>query len=445
MNRPSLVPIIILASSIAAVAAPVGGDTSSKQLQVYPKNLARQHMGANLFIYDQATSAFKPTEAAAAWLDDDITTGWSPLAGKQDYLLALPEAEVVSNFSLSGKASQGTVTIYGSDEPAAPGAKSWVPLVRDVSFDSVNEKKLAKPFTRLSKYLLIETNIAEPSPIYSVNLFGERPATAYQLVKRDQPIDVKAIFGPFVNEQTALNFAGLDAGARVAFSTSSTTYTGWQKAIDSNPESSVSVAATKDDAGLVVKFAQRRAIKRVAALADTSAKGKLEVFISDLPDQSATASTTKPTEGVQPVAMTTNAPITQPVSLTGLTPAATLVFDGSAARANQDLTGIEGGALLLRWTPDNGTDALALREINAFGDFSLSDTGIQLTPEAIAELARDARDGKALADGKDGKGLAPVKELLPVGEGFNRKPPYLPPSLGFPPPVPPLLPPELSQ
>lgn len=444
MTRPSLAPIMILASSIAAVAATAGADPAAKQLQVYPKNLARQHLGANLFIYDTTTQAFKPTEAAAAWLDDDVTTGWAAMAGKQSYLLALPEPEVVSNFCISAKPAQGTVTIFGSDEPAAPGAKSWVPLVRDASLDSINEKKLERPFTRLSKYLLIETNIAEPGPIYSLYLYGERPAVAYQLVKRDQPIDVKAIFGPFVNEATAFSRAALYAGGRVAFSTDAASYTAWQKLIDENPESGVTIAPTKDDAGLVLKLADKQAITRLAALGTAGAKGKLEVFLSpSLPDQNSVASTA-PAEGVQPVASVTNAPITQPISLTGMTAAATLVFDGTTTRINQDLGSADAGAILLRWTPDNGTDSFTLREFNAFSGFSLGEYGLQLTPEAIAELARD---GKAIADGKDGKGLEPVKEMLPpVGEGFNRKPPYLPPSLGFPPPIPPpQFPPNLSE
>jgi len=155
MTRQPLAPIMILASTIAAFAAPMEGDPASKQLQVYPKNLARQHLGANVFIFDQNTHTYHPTEAAAAWLDGDVTTGWPLMAGKQQYLIALPEPEVVTNFAISTRPTQGTISLFGSDEPAAPDAKSWVPLVRDAAVDSVNDKKLAHPFSRLSKYILI--------------------------------------------------------------------------------------------------------------------------------------------------------------------------------------------------------------------------------------------------------------------------------------------------
>src|SRR5215213_5373015 len=123
MIRQSLV---VLTSSIAALAVAAGADPAAKQLQVYPKNLARQHLGANLFMFNQSSQTYSTTDAAAAWLDDDVTTGWPALAGKQYYLMALPEPEVVTNFALSTKSTGGTVTIYGGDEPAEPGAKSWV-------------------------------------------------------------------------------------------------------------------------------------------------------------------------------------------------------------------------------------------------------------------------------------------------------------------------------
>jgi|GEM_PF-860874 len=459
MTRQPLAPIIILASTIAAFAAPAGTDPATKQLQVYPKNLARHHIGANLFLFDATSQSYKPTEAAAAWLDDDVTTGWAALSGKQYYLLALPEPEVVTNFCLSTRPTTGTVTLYAADEPAAPGAKSWVPLVRDAAIETINEKKLARPFSRLSKYVLVETNIAEPGPIYSLYLYGERPSVAYQLIKRDQPIDVKALFGSYVNEQTAFSRAALYAGGRVAFATGGASYTSWQKLVDENPDSSIAITPTKDDAGVVLKFSDQQTITRLSLLTGSGAKGKLEVFlIPALPGQETIAAVTPapvtpataaaPTTGdapaVQPVANVPapviSAPLTQPVSLTGLTPAATFDLDGTEIRFSKDLTGGAAGAALLRWTPENGTDALTLREVNAFSGFSLAEYGLQLTPEAVAELARD---GKALADGKDAKALAPVGEGLdPVGEGFNRKPPYLPPSLGFPPPIPPRVPPR---
>ena len=67
-----------------------------------------EHLGANLLVFDTANQTFSPTEAAAAWLDDDIATGWPPLTGKQDYLLALPEPALVNNFFISARSTSQT-------------------------------------------------------------------------------------------------------------------------------------------------------------------------------------------------------------------------------------------------------------------------------------------------------------------------------------------------
>src|SRR3569833_4125174 len=96
-------------SSLALAADP---DPVTRQLQVYPKNLARQHVGSNLFLYNASNQTYVPTEASAAWLDDDVTTGWPVLAGKQHYLIALSEPELISNFSVSAKTADGTISLY---------------------------------------------------------------------------------------------------------------------------------------------------------------------------------------------------------------------------------------------------------------------------------------------------------------------------------------------
>src|SRR5947199_3385446 len=108
MTPKSLVPLAILATSIAAFAAPKEVEPAAKALQVYPKNLARQHLGANLFLFNAAAQTYATTEAAAAWLDDDVTTGWPVMAGKQYYLLALPEPAVLTNFAISARPASGT-------------------------------------------------------------------------------------------------------------------------------------------------------------------------------------------------------------------------------------------------------------------------------------------------------------------------------------------------
>lgn len=434
MNRPSPVPLMILVSTIAAIAAAAESDPAEQQLQVYPKNIARHHVGANLFLFDATSQSYMATEVAAAWLDDDINTGSAPVAGKQYYLLALPEPEVINNLALSTQGLKGKLMVYAGDEPSIPGAKSWQPIARDITIESIDGKKLAKPFNRLAKYVLLETDIVEAAPVHSLYLYGERPAVSFQLAKREQPIDTKAVFGPYINNLGAISTSGLYAGGRVAFSTEAGNYTAWQKAVDDNPESGVSLITSGDQAGMVLNFHDSRPVTRLSILAGNPSKGKLEVFVVPALPDAAVAAAPAPADGVQPVAnKKQSSAIAQPVELTGLTPAATFNFDGSNLRQSQDLTNVQGTALLLRWTPEFSGEAFVVKELNAFSDLSLADYALALSPDAIAELASDrSKDGKAFVDGKDGK--APLE---PVGELFPRKTPYLPPALGFPPPIPP--------
>src|SRR4051794_14185130 len=98
---------LLASAACATLAFAVDSDPAARQYQVYPKNLARQHIGSNLFVFNTTTQTYVPTEASAAWLDEDITTGWPVLAGKHHYLLALAEPELISNFSVSAKPSEG--------------------------------------------------------------------------------------------------------------------------------------------------------------------------------------------------------------------------------------------------------------------------------------------------------------------------------------------------
>jgi len=436
-KTPTLVFLVAAACSGLALAAE--SDPAAKQLQVYPKNLARQHLGANLFVFNPKNQAYVPTEAAAAWLDDDATTGWPALPGKQHYLVALPEPEFISNFSLSSQPSSGTVTLYAGDEPAVPGAKTWSALTGPVSIDSINDKKMGRPFNRLAKYVLIETNIADPGSIYSLNLYGDKPASSYSLRKRPQTIDSHAIFGAYVNQKTAFNLNGIYAQGRVTYANSPDGFLSWQKAIDDNPESSVTIASSTKESGAVIQYGALQSVSRISLLTDGAAKGTLEFFlVSDaLPAVAqAPADETGIVKASATVPSAPDATLSKAVSLEGKTPTINLVLDGSNPRAAVDFPAVQANALLVRWTPANGTDPIAIRELGSFGTLSLNDFEVGMNPEAVAARGtgsngRDGKDAKdAIAAGprdpKDSKGLDQVAAGPPGS-------PYFPGALGFPP------------
>jgi len=410
MKTPLALCLSIVCASLASAAEP---EQSGKQLQGFPKNLARQHLGSNLFIYNPTTQTYIPTEAAAAWLDDDPTTSWPALTGKQSYLLVFSEPETLTGFGVSARAANGTVSLFAGDEPTAPGSTSWKSVATNVPLEAINNKKLGKSLNHFAKYLLITTDFANPDAIYSLYVYGDKPAVNYSLRERGQSIDARAIFGQYINDRTDFNVAALYSGARVSSATSSTGYVGWQRAIDDNPETSLSLTSSGSNAGAVITYPQTRSISRVSVLTEPGATGKLEFYAS--------------TTGV--------------TSIGNTEPTASMTVDGTNARASVDFPAVNASQFSVRWTPENGTDTLALRDFATFNGVSLNEYEIGLAPQAIAENRPNGSDSSYPYDSgnsdpsKDGVGGKDFKDpkknpdpvaLGPVGA------PYLPGALGFP-------------
>ena len=431
MNTKPLTSLILLTSAAVSLAA-VEGDQSQKQLQVFPKNLARQHVGSNLFLFNSTNQKFQPTEAAAAWLDDDVTTGWPIMAGQQHYLLTLAEPTLLTNLSVSTRPTAGTVTVYVGDEPAAPGAKSWIVVAKGVPLNSINEKKLAQPFSRFAKYMLIETDIADPGPLFSLYVYGDRAAVNYQLRKRDTAIDTRAIFGPYVNNATTYSMSALYAHSTVTYAAAPGGFSAWQRVIDENPESGISIVPTTSEAGLVLKLAAGHQLTRFAVLTGAPAKGKLEFFVVPNAPIETTSTTPAGDSEIARASNTTAAALApKGVSLAGMTSTITMVLDGTTTRSAIAFPGVAGSAVLVRWTPDTAGEAINIRELNAFNEVSLNEYELSLTPEAVAEYRTSGR-GSGYDAGKDGKDFKDGK-AIPVGEFLSPHSPYLPGGLGFPP------------
>jgi hypothetical protein len=398
-----------LSAVLPAILAvwPVFASAADSQLQSFPKNLARHHVGANLLEYNAANRTYEPTEVAGAWMDDDVATGLAPRTGVSYFLVALPAPELLTNVELSARGCHGTVNVYAGDEAAAPGTKSWSLVAREIPVEVINQRRLEKPFTRLAKYMLLEFNLAQAGSIYSLNVYGEKPAVDFHLEKRDRSSDVRAALGRYVNPQTAVNLSGLYTDARVRYSSSPDTAVGFQKAVDDNPETALRLAGGGNGPAIIVKLGQRRDLNRVSLLADSGAKGKMEFFLMEqLPgdERSMDLSETQPTVSI--------------------------VMDGVTAQQSVEFRGTPANYLVARWLPEKAGQALTLRELDAFGGVSLNEyavTGGGL-PAVGERLTADVSKG----DFKGGK--------EPIGEFIGDKTPYVPGAIPPPPPDSPVSP-----
>ena len=58
----------------------------------------------------------------------------------------------------------------------------------------------------------------------------------------------------------------------------------WQKAIDDNPESSATIAASTNEPGATIQYGSTQSVSRISLLTDSTAKGKLDFFlVNDAP------------------------------------------------------------------------------------------------------------------------------------------------------------------
>lgn len=383
-----------------------GASSEDAKLQIYPKNLARHHMGANVFEYNEANHTYVPASIAATWMDDDIATGAAPETGRKYYLITLGEPQTVENFEISAGRLEGTFSVYTADEPAAPGTPAWKPLVSKKPIDSIVDHKLGSPLSRITRYILLETDLTEVSPIYSLYVYGEKPAVAYKTNERSSTVDVGAVLGKSVDSDKSISAAGLYTGARVTDANAQGDKVSWQRAIDDNPETAISLKAGDSPAALV-RMEEDQMVHRFSVLTDGE-KGKLEFFLAN--DVKGATS-----EGVKDKFFLKS-------------PIATIEFDGHSTRGSANFAPVGGQTIAVRWTPaEGGSQTVTLHELNAFTGITLANHEVAAL-ETVAENSNDpSKDSFKNVASSSKEALPPVAELAP------ERGPYMPGAL--PPPT----------
>lgn len=363
-------------------------------LENFPKNLARLHLGANLLRYDDSAGMYKPTEAAMTWLDDDEATGWTPAAGVEHYLLMLSQPSLIKHVALSATGSKGRITVYAGDERATPGASTWVPVLRDVAVEDINEKTINGTVNRYGKYLLLEVRLEEVGPWWSLYVFGREAADEFELAKRAMPVEASEVFGQRINQSTVIDLANIYSDADIVYMAGGGNKADWFAMVDESPETFwiVNNADNAGGAAFAVKLSAAEPIRRVSMTANAG-PGVMEFFLVE-----ASA------DGSQPDFAS--------LKLDNLLPACTLGFDGVSDREAIDIPPVQGDYLVGRWKPTVNGESIKIRQIDAFGKPDFNNYAVNQTLAPIAELQDSGRDKVALNDGKTFKTL-----LDPIAEG----------------------------
>jgi hypothetical protein len=206
----------------------------------------------------------------------------------------------------------------------------------------------------------------------------------------------------------------------VNYANSNAGYVSWQRLIDDNPETSVTLAPTGNESGAVISYPQPHTVSRISVLTDTGAKGKLDFYAMRAPSSPGGAHTAVP--------------------LDAATPTVSVVLDGTNARSSIDFPTVEASQLAVRWSPATPGENLGVREISTFNGVTLDNYEVSLSPEVVAEYrpksaksSDDSSENDPSNYGNESKEVIdPKKNPEPVALGPTGSP-YLPGALGFPP------------
>ncbi len=400
----------------------IGTLAASAQSTVdYPKNLARLHLGASLFEYNERSQTYEPTKSISSWMDDDEATGIAPKKGKRYYLLVLQKPSMIRALSLSADGMDGTISVFAGDERAVPGSASWAPLITGTPIAEINERVAADINNQFGRYLLIELDLTQSGPLWSLYVFGREAASEYSLERRAFQVNSSDIFGQKVKMETIIDLANIYSDASVLYTASGGKLSEWQVMIDESPETAFTMTGSASQQGpsFAILLNQSAPVKRISVMADAG-RGKLEFYlIGGLADDEIFQVNID-----DPYAL----PEFSQINLDELEPICVLEFDGQTDRIAENVADSYGLFLLGRWIPAVEGGAIRVRQVDAFGDLDFDNYEVVLTPEGYIAYDESAKSYKALLD--------------PIAEGPLDGPPLdpavLPPPI-FLTPVPPLI------
>ncbi len=410
-------------SVISLVLLLTGGlaNADAADLKQYPKNLARLHLGATLFEYDLRSESYQPTKSISSWMDDDETTGWSPKADRLYYMVVLQKPSMISALSLSADGMSGTLTAFIGDERAAPGSAAWKPVLSGVPIAELNEKVSPSVLKTFSRYLLLEFNLQQSGPLWSLYVFGREAATEYDLERRAFAVNSNDVFGQRVKMETIIDLANLYSNASVLYTSNGGRLSQWQVMIDESPETgwTLSGSNSQQTPSFAILINQSAPVKRISVMADAG-RGKLEFYLVG----GASDDEIFQVNNADPYAL----PDFSQINLDDLEPIGTLEFDGASDREAINIGAKSGYFLLARWLPAVEGGAIKLRQVDAFGDLDFDNYEVVVSPDKFAAFDDNSKSFKSLLD--------------PITEGPIDGPPVDPavlPSPVFISPVPTLL------
>ncbi len=385
-----------VALTVASATSATAADTllqkvpalTVEQAPLYPQNLARVDLGAQIDVAPKSDSA-----QSAVLLSGDPNAAYSLSAGTHTVLISLGRIEHVSSCSFINADAKGTVVIATSNANLDPSSPQWRQAGK---VDLGNGAQGAKIGPTEAKYVRLTFNVTEPGRLSDLGVYS-MPVVADFTVPRPR----RAIEGEIA--QVSYNLTDLHTKARVVYVSSGVDTRRANRMIDDQPGTSYSFAVNDNSPAAIVDLGREMTLRRISVLSGAPGGTVNFYLLSALPVGN-TPDTLRLDEG----------------TLAGMKSIGSANDDGSG-RAALDFPETSCRYVLLKWSPAaNGNFSVA--EIATFGR----------APANMLFAANRAIDPKSMSDAKDGKDAKDFKDIPAEGPESPAEGP--PPGLPQPPP-----------
>jgi hypothetical protein len=422
-----------------------------EQAPLYPENLARFSLGAQLEVIPHANGDARlqlssmtqdQNSSVAALLCDDPTVGYGLQNGATTILLSLPNIENVEGLGFFCQGGRGTVSIATSNAHLPADSPQW----RNAGQQELASGSLKTKIGPVeAKYVKVTFNMTEPGRIAGFGLYST-PAVSDFTMPRPRQVS-------FENkpENVALissNQIDVHAKARALYVSSGGDPKDANKMIDNQIATNFTFAGNDLNPVVVIDLGRESKLRRLSACYSPR-KGTVEFYVlKSLPaaktenDQLKADALQKGAPAGQTPAATAATEFATDLNLSdamfsNLKPVASVANNEGEGRAAVDFPETSGRYVMVRWSSPSSQTPLSVSEIAAFGGTKIAATAPMLAANEET-MTREYTDGKEMSDGKsivDNKDI-PAEAPEAPAEGPPPSLPYAPPFTFIPEVVP---------
>lgn len=450
------------------------GLTTREMLEM-PKNLARWHMGAALFVANNgALQPFNWRDAdngqsAGLLLGDDPSAELDLTPDTYKYVMELNDYYLVRRFTFKNFTAMGTLQVYSADSLANANSKEWKALTDPIQFSG--EGYVSARFEEVdTRHIMVVFDITTEGSIGIFGLYGDMSVAETRLPRSHKDAEKMVIASP-TDDTTKFNFGSVSSGSKISYINNGDPAE-VQKMNDDDVETAFEFPEDSEEDVMIMDMADQQNINRISMLFE-SPPGTFDLYLTnDLPegmkdveDASGDGSTAKSAPAEEEAAKDDDEmaadwePVARPALLLAATPGslgewlalASLAadapvsmvtlpksffennehcmqfdVDGSTGRFRADFDVIEMRYLIIRFTPNPnnppGSGGLRVYEIGMFGDVPEDQRRVVRVPvfdffENAVDTTPDLAPPTG-TDGEDGPG---------GGDGPPRPPPPVSP------------------